>query len=659
MNVRQRSCFVRIGRLSFAALALSLGLASCTDLEKLLGLDDESGTDAFVPHTVKYASLASSPVRVRGSQLVYLAHEASSGALGTNLNAANGDLGFDDQIPVLINMSSGSGSVLRTAAQAVELLGSHVYIAVQEGSDSWDWNQNGVMTDFVLLHYPGSGGSPAAPNIEYVDDLDGGSPAPMVVAGNRLLYSRPTGAVVAGGETNLLWVDALQPTTPTTVLHNIATLAGQAARPRMVRAEEDLVLLTLSELFGFDLNGDGDANDASVLALLDATDPAALLLSTAFALGGPATPIRARETGANDWLVGFLVSEMGEGDFATGLNDASGLGFPAAWFPSNCQGFSDTDSFDHVLHLLEFAAWSADPVASPPRNTGLAGFGRVFAVAGFVATLVAESDEGGSCSSNGDADTNDTVLRWAGTANPLLPFTDENELLAAALVSGGSGGVGELGDRFVYVVDEAADSRNHDSDALTNSTLVAWLDPADGAAAQWTFDHDPKVGIQAVGATGLIETRARDRVAISMQEAVAAKSLNGADLDLNDSVPAFARLDSAVPPRLRFPYAPVAVSSTNAGIVIEGGYAFYRVDEAADDRDWTSANALNDDVLVFSNVANPGLSFVSALNLLGAPSVVTDGKVGAALLAQESMALRDFNGDGDTNDYVLRWFKFD
>ena len=658
MNVWQRSCFVRIGSLSLAAAALGLGPASCTEIEKLLGLDDESGTDAFVPHTVKYASLASSPVRVRGSQLLYLAHEASSGALGTNLNGANGDLGFDDQIPVLINMSSGSSVVLRTAAQAVELLGSHVYIAVQESADSWDWNGNGVMTDFVLLHYPGSGGSPAAPKVEYVDELDGGSPAPMVVAGNRLLYSRPTGAVVAGGETNLLWVDAQQPTTPTAVLHNITTLAGQAARPRMIRADEDLVLLTMSELFGFDLNGDGDAGDASVLALLDATDPAAPVLSTALALGSSNAPIRARQTGANDWLVGFLVSEAQESDFGTGLNDASGLGFPAAWFPSNCQGFSDTDRFDHVLHLLEFAAWSADPVANPPRNTGLAGFGRVYAVAGFVATLVLESDEGGTCSSNGDGDINDTVLRWAGTANPLLPFTDESELLATAVVGGGSGGVGELGDRFVCVVDEAADSRNHDADALTDSKLVAWLDPADGALAQWTFDHDPKVGIQAVGASWLLENRARDRIAISMQESVANKSLNGADLDLNDTVPAFARFDSATPPRLRFPYAPVAVTSTNAGIVIEGGYAFYRVDEATDGRDWTNANALNDDVLMFSNVANPGVSFVSALNLLGLQSVVTDGKVGAALLAQESMALRDFNADGDTNDFVVRWFKF-
>ena len=265
--------------------------------------------------------------------------------------------------------------------------------------------------------------------------------------------------------------------------------------PAVLGSDEGLLFLSLDEnVEGLELNSDGLVDDGFVLALLDTTDPSAMVLNVGRAVADAATPLRARFAGG-DWNVAFLVSEAAQDDFPSGLNDAALFG--ASWVPLACPGYADTDTSDDVLHFLSFNAWSANPGASPPVNTGLAGAGRVLSVPGWVATLSPESDDG-NCSTNGDADTSDVVLRWFSTAAPQLPVTNNTRLLAVASTPGGTQGATDLDGTWIAVVDEAADDRDHDQDGKKDRTLVAWLDPQN--SAPWTFDHGTGPGFQSVGA---------------------------------------------------------------------------------------------------------------------------------------------------------------
>jgi hypothetical protein len=264
----------------------------------------------------------------------------------------------------------------------------------------------------------------------------------------------------------------------------------------------------------------------------------------------------------------------------------------------------------------------------------------------------------------------DDVLRWTEALEPVLPFTNVLEIQALASVAGTADNAAELSDRFVAVISESDDGRDHDDDNGTDSDLVAWLDPADGNAATWEFDHtNPgQAPISAVG-TGWFDAieGASDRLGVAFPEAFFLQNGNPQDIngdgDELDSVPTFLRFNSGGT-ELDFPGPAVAVAATNAGITIAGNLGFYRVDENADDRDWNGDGDKADFALFRTTVSTLQNSFfISTLNNLATPAVSipdpSSPEVAIAFLADEAAQLKDFNNDGDTNDQVLRWFRID
>lgn len=627
------------------------------EIENFLFGEGDKGTTAFEWRKTKYAALPTSKIVFGNHRFVYLANEAAS---NKNFNAKNGDVSFSDDCAVVVNMKNSIIEPLDVDTQDMQFVGREVYLAVNERDDSWDWSADGDLTDLVLLHYPGSGGgSPSSKNVEYIDTLDSAAAVPFVLASDRLYYAADLLEPLAANETNVKWIDRDAPTTPTRVLHNVNASAGAGCHARVFRADESLVFLTISELVeGIDHNNDGDSNDGTVLALLDSTDVGAQVVSTELAMASQNGEVRARSLGANDWLVAFLVNENRQANFSTGLNDPAGLGFPAGWEPTSCAGYSDTDTNDDVLFFLDYAAWLADPLLDPPQNTGLAGFNRVLAVPGYVGTMVLESADG-ACSANGDADTNDVVFRWTSTATPLQPFNDPDQLVAMLVTGGNAKGISDLSDRFLCVVDENADSRNHDNDSNIDNLLLAWLDPALGANAVWNFDREPtKPGIQSAIVSWMADRVKRDRVLVSISERSFGTSQNKTwkDKDINDEVPAFAYFPSSDPNRFAFPRGPAAAVPGNAGIVNGKNSVFFRVSEVSDARDW-NGDGIGSFMLVRTTLSHQGLDFICPLNLLPSDAVFTDGRYGAAFLVDESLIFRDINDDGDTADFIVRWFR--
>lgn len=645
-------------RASGAALAAFLALpllSGCSDIEELLGLDDDDGNPNQVFLNSTFQSwVFGSPVRVNQNWIVYMASEATTGPAGRDYN---GDGDVQDAVAGVVSIGAGIGYLLPVAIQDIVATETDVYMVVDEDDDSRDWNGDGQRDDIVLVHWAGGGSN-------FVTVVNAATAANLVPVGDRLYFPDFTPPIVAP-DTTLSFVSRSSPLTPRRVQNSdvLNTLS-----PTILAGDEDLLFLLLNEgVEGRDLNGDGDFNDPAVLALLDGTDPASTIQNVGLAVPGQATPVRALSTGSSDWLVAFLVDETGEG---TNLNQAAL--FPAGWQPTQCAGAGDNDLADNVLHFLSYAAFVQDPVVNAPINTGLVGTDRVFCLPGppgspgFVGTISLESDEGG-CSLNfqsgngNDADQNDRILRWVEAQSPVLPFTNAQALVAQAPVPGGGFGVAVLGGRFVTVVDEAADSRNWDQNPA-NRFLVAWLDPSQGAMARWTFDHSA-AGSGYVGADWLGETPNRDRVLVGVQEIVAGLSLNVGDPDLSDTVPAFARFDPFFPDDLDFPGPPVATTVGNSMMVAgRTGRVVYQVEESDDRKDWNGDGDTSDTVLVRTLINSPGsTSFVITIAdddgngpVMHVVQVVTgDGGVGFAAI--EAPANTDFNFDGDRSDFVIRW----
>jgi hypothetical protein len=587
-----------------------------------------------------------SPV-LSGRWLVYLADEATSGSGGTNFNAANGDGDKLDAIAFVVDMQSGTELNLFTAVESIEILGNQIYLIVDESKDSKDWDSDGMADDTVLLHWSEFFGA-----LGFVDTLDPAAPR-LVAASSRVYYTAVPAVPLGAGETALRFVTESMSRTHNTVMHAVAAAAGGSVTPTILDSDEGLLFLALDEnVEGLELNSDGLVDDGFVLALLDTTDPSAMVLNVGRAVADATTPLRARRVAAGDWNVAFLVSEAAQDDFPNGLNDAAL--FSASWLPPCSPAYSDTDTADDVLHFLGFNAWSTNPGANPPINIGLAGAGRVFSVPGSVATLSPESDDGG-CSTNGDADTSDIVLRWASTTAPYLPVTNSSRLLALANTPGGTQGASDLDGRWIAVVDEAADDRDHDLDGNKDRTLVAWLDPQ--SSAQWTFDHGTGPGLQSVGVSWMAERPQRDTILAAFQESVFGFSVNSnGDSDTLDSIPTFAEFDGASD--LDFPGPAIALDSANPGMVLAQGMVFYRVDETEDNRDWNGDGDLDDQILWRTGKSNLISNEMGTLNSLPGAASVIASDFGAAYVADEGQADTDFNKDGDKADFVVRWFRF-
>jgi hypothetical protein len=367
--------------------------------------------------------------------------------------------------------------------------------------------------------------------------------------------------------------------------------------------------------------------------------------------------VRALQTDPRKWSLSILVSETDQGVAGTNLNDPAL--FSASWKPSQCIGLEDADTLDQVLHFLDYDAGASPPFVAA-TNTGLVGTDRIVALQSggkvFVGVVSLESDEG-LCSLNGDLDQLDEVVRITEAVSPVLPLTSTARIVALEDVPGGTEGLSDLGGRILAVVSESDDDRDHNGDGLKDLDLVAWLNPSAGSPS-WVFDHNSTTGgIQPAATDWMGERPERDRLPVTFREKSINQSINsGGDMDTLDSAPSFALFEPA--DDLDFPGPPIAIDSGNAGIEIAAGVGFYRVDEAEDNRDWNGDGVKDDFVLFRTTVLTLQNSEVlGVLNALPRPALESSGSVGAAYLADEGMANVDYNGDTDTADFVLRWFR--
>lgn len=642
-----------------AALALPL-VPSCSS---------GGGSDSFTIRNTRYGVAPSTVVAIRGQNLAFLADEATTnvvGMPGTSSQLNPNDTDTVDSVAIFVDTAAKTQTNLAVAALDLAWIGNELYLVVEETRDNFDWSGADGISGFVLLHWSKASGA-----LAYVDDLVNDPDQKKIVAvGDYLFYASadvPSGALAS----SLRSVNTSLPLAPVDVA---TTDAGGALSPQIVRSEEGLVLLVLDENDeGRDLNGDTDATDAAVLALLDATEAGDPIHVVGRALASAAAPMRAKKIASHDWQVGFLVNEAAQG--GTNLNDPTAIEFSPSWYPSQCgSAFSngDDDTFDDVVQYLRFSAWTSNPVTSPVRNTGLVGVDKIAIANNFIATITPESAAAGvgegNCDLNDDGDKADRVVRWArietGT-NPILPLNTAANILALFDAPGGTHGLSELDARFVIVVSEADENQDFNGDTLETFNLVAWLTPSTSVAA-WDFTHGSQQTF--AGASFVAEQPDRTRLNVAYEEKVFGDSLNDGtpqnpgDDDELDSVPTFADFSGSL---LTFPGAGVALDLARPGIISAKGFGFYRIDELADDRDW-NGDGSPDKVLFRSSFQEGRTFYFATLNSLDGPAIYVNGdetapRTAAFLtieVADGPSGGTDLNQDGDKNDLVLRWFSF-
>lgn len=621
-------------------------------------VQEDEPTFQFNPRSAVHSTPSASKFVVRERKLAYLADELTTGAGGTDLN---GDTDKTDRVAVIVDMVSNSFVVLAVQAEELAFVGGNLYLVCDEVQDDQDWNSDTDKLDLVLLRVGTS--APSAVGVTYVDTLRRTASGPRMLAtdNDKLFYCQdPAAAPLAGSETAIAMIRIVSgaPTAPVRLVNEDG---ANTLSPSLMGEDGGLVFVTLDESDeGRILNADGDQTDDFVLALFDSGATSPEIKLTGYAVADASTPFRVVGINGGERVAAFLVDEAAQG--AGSLNGYTGAF--ASWAPTYCTNV-DNDSTDEVLHFLWFNTWFGG--TSTIRNTALAGDERVLlAVNGtstYVASLVPEADDG-NCTTRGlndDGDTLDHVLRWIKVETLLGSsgvYTAKVGLVAVADLPGGVHGVADLAGRWIVAIDEAADSRTWDGNA-TQSKLIGWLDPTDGNAALWTTDHNQGSSGGFVGATWMAELEDRSRLPIAFTESDFGGPINGRDTDTTDSVPVFARFDPTNADDLDFPGPAIATDLDNAGVVLANNVAYYRVDESADNFDWNRDGDKLDRVLYRTTVSTLGDSFfISTVADLNGPVVVTDSfNVGAAFLADEAAARRDFNGDGDQNDFVVQWMR--
>jgi hypothetical protein len=652
-----------LGRLiRVAVLAGGLGLAAsaCDVIDDILG-NEPDGPGGFDPRVTHVSVEANVPFVMDGRYFAFQTVEAITSPHGKDFN---GDGDFQDSIAVVVDLAGETEKNLKVATKEIAILGSQIYVVVAEDLDGRDWDLDGVQDDLVLLHFAFGAGP-----LTFVATLSrSGEPTSVVESGDRLFFVDAPALPLVAPDTTVSYVTEAAPRVPVRV-QNADPL--NTLDPVLLSSDEGLVFALQDEAReGRDLNADLDLEDQHVLALVDGTEPVPLVRGVGLAVRNREAPVRALDTGVADWLVGFLVDEADQG--ATNLNDP--LLFDPAWQPLQCIGLGDVDAEDAILHFLHFAAWVQDPLTNPPVNTGLTGALKVLAVPGtggspgFVATISPELDEG-TCSLNNDpnngndVDQEDLFVRWVEASVPVLPAVDVDQLIAMSLTPGGAQGASDMFGRLVATLSEFFDSRDYDGNPLTLfGNMLAWVDPNDGPSAAWVFDHGAP-GISFAGAGWMKEDREHGRLLLGFQEIVFGQSLNPGDNDLFDDVPVFARFDPANPDDMDFPGPPIAVETNDANIVLGGVFAFYRTSEGSSSKAFNGDNDRLDNFLSRTKVDDARKShqllMLENSPQAGDPSATILGAsdFGAAWIALEFRDKRDWNGDGDTQDLVIRWFR--
>ena len=607
----------------------------------------------------------STPLLIDGPWLAYLASESASG--NTDMN---GDGDMSDAIAVRINTGSQGRTMLGVATRSMVYLNATLFLVVSEADDKKIWNGDGDMNDLVLLYVESAATTPT-----FFATLDPAA-ATVVAVDDRLVYVDPA-APVAEFATNLMSTTVSTPGAipdmPVPVTSTIDDAADDGVSLSIWRVDDGMLFLTMDETVDGDLNGDGNPNDTTVLALYDGGDVAAQVTSVGKAVD-PLSNVTVLRDGT-DWTVAFLVNEQGE---EANLNDP--LLFDPTWQPFNCAFAADADMDDDVLHWLLYSDFLATP--ANVRNTGLVGralqsdklylmesAGRVFAG---VVSLESDEGSGAGCDLNGDSTWNDLIFRWVEASDPLatpLPEAGEDKMLALATTIPGfygpsSGGVIPMDAVWVVLVDEAADGHNHDGDAGTDNLLLAAIVPSN-PVGNWNFNHGTS-NPGPVSVTWMADnlTESNSFVA-ALDEDVLGSDLNF-DGDEIDSVPTFPELSSAN--ILKFPGYGVAVKEDDAGVTTARGLGFFRVSEKHNNLGGGVGIDLNgdgddNDYVLYRIARAPNASpiYMGTLNSLPIPSITfeTEGvPLVGAFLYDEAAAKVDLNKDGLANDLVVRYFRF-
>ena len=563
---------------------------------------------------------------------VYLASETEG---GVDLN-----LDGDTMDRVAIAHDGRNNTTYPLAASLrVELLEENVYMVVDEAEDGVDWSGDMDTDETVLLHWSLSSGvttflaSVGRTSIATYDD-------------ERLYFTIDPTLPPVPDESRLCYIRETQPTT----LFAVFVQPGAGLDPEVLAVDEGLMfLLQDEEDEGADLNGDGDQTD-EVLALLDTTSTGNRIRNVGLAVDDDA-PVRANGVaGETDWVVAFLVSEEDQG--ATNLNHPTL--FDVEWQPTHCAGFNDTDTDDEVLHYLMFADWDADPVTTPPVNTGLVGDDRLFVLENsgrYVVGTLSDEDDEGSCSLNGDGDRDDDVLRW-GEALPTSfdVHTELDNMVAIADVAGGFEGVAEVSRRIVAVISESDDERDWDGFTAIRD-VIAWIDPFDGDTAEWTAVTRSSNGTP-LGAAWFVEDPTKGGFLCGDEEERIGFACNSGDTDTDDVFAVAARFAPGAADEVEWTGYCYAAESFNVGMVVLGNSAFFRASEAEQGRDINEDGDETDMVLLRHSIFPLGrLYFVDVLNNLLEPAVVR-GDERVVFFVDEAMAGEDRNGDGDMLDLV-------
>ncbi len=632
------------------ALRRAVVLGALTFVAACNSEDEGGNSDAFAVRNSGVA-LASSdePLVGSGVWLGFLLSEAGQGASGTDYNQ-DGDT--VDSIVTRINTDTGSRTILDVAAEEIAFARQTLFMIVNEAADVRDWNEDMDLSDHVLLYLRPSESMPT-----FLDTVT--STTSMAAIGGTIVYgsgTAPTGSM----QTNLRFTEVATngaaPLAPAMILTGTDP-NNDGISFDVTGRDGDVVFLLADEAIDGDLNGDSDATDANIFAVLDAGEMDPVAVNSGLAISENSTPTAVPISGGGEWLVAFLVDEMAEG---VSLNDP--VDFAPTWAPSGCSS-EDQDTNDHVLHWFQLTDLAMGTAAV---NTGLIGEANGTAYAHreeFVGVVMPESAQGSTpCDLNDDGDGSDDIFRWVDASNPAavpLPIVDSLRLVAInKSVPGGSGGVVRLGNTWVIVVNESADDRDYTGDGLLNREVVLAYEPAAGGQS-WNAQHGSSLPTRPIGVSWMSEDPgSASRMLAGLLESSVTSDLN-IDGDQADAVPTLPEIFSAN--RLTFPGIGAASDASNAGIVVEQNVGYHRVSEASEgNRDLNEDGDAIDMVLQrFSLVgAFPSVT-MATLNRENRPAVeFAEGQAqfGAFVCAEVEQGV-DFNSDGDTEDLVVRYFE--
>jgi hypothetical protein len=619
-----------------APLATALLLSACSS-----GGD---GLGSFEVATSRYGFTAPGTLAMDGRwALVSASEEDSLG--GTDLNEDGNE---DDDVTIALDLSTGAEYNSGVAASAGYILSNRAYLVVDEAEDN-DQNDNGIDETVLLTWLPG----PDAPTFVAVIDPD----QTPVVSGGRLWFNSLE-TPVAVDESTLRYVE---PADPTEVITVLAESGVGSLNPTLRGDQAGLLVLSLDEALNGNQNGDSDADDSAILALLEsaATEPRIVPVGLGIVPSGDSVAARLIETG--EWNVAFLVDE--------GQEDANLNG--TAPFPLQCSSGPDTDTDDSVLHVLRWEAGGIAAGTNPPLNSQLPGASnplanRLLLSEEYVGLLSQESSYGTApgCDLNADGNFVDLVLRWAPLNDPDSPEGGLGLMRQVDVTTpGGALGAIEISDRFVVASPRTVVVEGNP----VSANFLAWAEPGISSTFQDNFfdpDDDSQSNPLVIAADWLSNQPSVGRNPVTLLEQSVGLNLNAGctgvnkDADESDVLPAWLRYDQQSD-ALIIAGLGWAVQPLNGGVVIRSGVAFFRVSEPDDDVDWNNDDDENDFILFRSPVTACSPTNMGTLNNLpNTPAIYSGTAQGGLFFASESAAGQDLNGDGTIAGLAARFFPF-